>query len=391
MTTYEEALQIVRSRRPKDVPHCLPVRQAVGYRLAEPIFAPIDSPSFDNSAMDGYAVGSLGMGPWRLAGEIAAGSDRRIRLASDEAVRIFTGAPVPEGSQGVLPQESAVAEGERIQATQAVCQDDHVRFRGEEFATGTSLFPAGIQITPPVAAALAALGMNSVSVWSKPKVAILSTGSELVEPGAPLRFGQVYNSNSVSLATTLDRLGFKVIEMHVADDPATILAAIEQAMSEADIILTTGGVSVGSYDHIPSQMELAGFDFHFRGLRIKPGRPTIFATHPNGKAWFGLPGNPQSTWTSLVLFVLPFLGEDFVMLRGTVGTPTTRKPGREEFMPARFTFDRAVGIELVPIVGSHAVMGLATVDGLARIPCEASEISAGTELECFVFPWRWAA
>ncbi len=388
MISYSEALQIVRQLQPEAISKCLPLRDSCGFHLAEPIRATLDSPAFDNSAMDGYAVGSIGEGPWSVVGEIAAGSGQRKEITDHEAVRIFTGAPTPIGAVGVIPQEDAALEGNTLSTTRPVEHQDHIRIQGEEFVSGTPLFSTGTSITPPVVAALASLGLDSVRVIAKARIAIVSTGDEIVLPGQELAFGQVYNSNSVALATTLKQLGYLVDEWHVADNLDAIARVMDKALAKADIVLTTGGVSVGAHDHIPSFMKGIGFELQFRGLKIKPGRPTTFATRTDGRAWFGLPGNPQSTWTAFILFVLPYLDEDLTSMTGTVITTVERKSGREEFMPARFHFGERLEIELVPIVGSHSVMGLAVVDGIVRIPAEDAVIEAGRQLECLQFPWR---
>ncbi|MBX3112299.1 MAG: molybdopterin molybdotransferase MoeA [Fimbriimonadaceae bacterium] len=384
MISFAEAQRLVVARRLPDLAVEVGLGQCLGRVLAESVASPFDFPLFDNSAMDGFAVGE-GEGAWQVVREIAAGSAPGPELRAGEAARIYTGAPTPPGTWAVVPQEDAVLDGDRLTAG-PLKEGAHIRRRGEEVAAGSLIVNEGCLVTPPVVAALSSVGLDRVKVVSPPAVAVLGTGDEVVAPGTSLGEGQIYDSNLAAVGAVLGSWGATVTARHVDDDPKALGDAVGDLLADHDLLVTTGGVSVGSRDYMMDVMSGQSFEVHFHGVAMKPGKPLAFATRPDGKAWFGLPGNPLSTWTGLLMFVGPFLGHPLRMERRTLAAGLTRKPGREEFVP--FFLAPTGEVDVKDTVGSHANFGLLGADGLVQISASTAVLSAGDEVETHWFPWE---
>lgn len=390
MIGFDEALAAVAAHRPDFGTESVPLVRALGRTLAAAVRAPADSPRFDNSAMDGFAVGSPGCGPWRVVGTVAAGHAHPGRLQPGEAVRIYTGAPLPSGAVAVLAQEQARLTDGDVAPEVPVGLGSHMRLKGEEFRAGSEVLPAGHRLTPPSLSALAATGHAEVVVSSLPRVGLLSTGSELRPPGSDLGEGQIHESNSWAIVAALRGLGCEVEHHWVEDEPAATDRAVNDLAMRHDLLITLGGVSVGGLDLVRDAVRRCGFDPVFEGVAIKPGKPTAFSMRPDGKAWFGLPGNPLSAHTTFCLFVLQYLGSGLVFSSRTVREGFSRKPGREEFLPARVLWDEPAGVTASLPVGSHATNALSLADGLLRVPASLAEVPPGHVLPFAPFPWGWA-
>lgn len=385
MIELGEALAIVRAHRPTFEPVGVPLMQARGHVLAQNYSSPFDLPMFDNSAMDGYAVGGP-EGPWELVGEVAAGQTPQSALKPCEAVRIFTGSPVPERTYGVIPQEEAeVRQGLLLGQ---VRRSGHIRFRSEEIQAGTEVAAQGDALDPTRIAALASVGLDYVNCHKLPQIALISTGNEVVEPGTPLLAGQIYNSNAAAVQSTAEWWGADCLSLHARDTTQQLTSAFDQACKSCDLIVTTGGVSVGSHDHVLEVVEAQGFEVKFHGVRVKPGKPIGFGIRTDRKAWFGLPGNPFSTWVGLLVFVAAYLGRELKMQRRPMAHDLERKAGREEFYPAQL--DDLGAVTVRQTVGSHANLALVDADGLARVDADSERLSAGQVVEFLSLPWRHA-
>lgn len=285
------------------------VSDAQGRILAEDFLAPIAVPPWDNSAMDGFAVRAADVQsvPVTLAvsQRIAAG-EVGSPLSSGTAARIFTGAPLPEGADAVVMQENTEAAQGQVTIVQAVVAGENLRRQGEDIPQGATLFQAGHRLLPQDIGVLASVGATEIKVMRRLRVALLTTGDELVTPGTSLEPGQIYNSNHFSLSALLHNLHAEVMEVGiVTDDFETTRQELEKASTTADCIISTGGVSVGEEDHVKAAVETLG-NLDLWKLAIKPGKP--FASGKIGSAqFFGLPGNPVSAFVTFVLLVRPFL------------------------------------------------------------------------------------
>jgi molybdopterin molybdotransferase len=306
ITPLDEALAAVCARAHPLAPEDVPLTEACGRVLADGVRARRDEPATDISMMDGYALRAAdasGGAPLRVAGEIAAGDPPWTRaLHAREAARIFTGAPLPPGADCVVMQEHAVRNGGDVRVQQPPKAGQHIRRRGEELAAGTEALPQGRALDPADLALAAACGAVSVRVYRRPCVAVLSTGSELVPPGVEPGPGQIVESNSVTLAALCRDAGAEVLRLGIAKDTVeTIADRLRDA--PADILMTTGGASVGDHDHAQRALERLGGALIFHTVAIRPGKPVLFGTASGGRLVFGLPGNPAAATLGFELFV----------------------------------------------------------------------------------------
>lgn len=383
MISYESALNTVLDGRPAPDSIDLPLNEALGHVLAEDLTTPFDFPPFDNSAMDGFALGSL-EGPWEVVGQLKPGEPPSFRLQEHEAARVFTGSSLPIGSVSVMPQEDATQRGTKVYGS-AARRGLHIRRRGEEVTKGQLILSSGTVVKPPELSAIASLGKSTVRVVRQPSVGVITTGDELVQPGMTRAESQIYDSNRYAVEATLAQYKIQADHRHVGDDVAEIGRNIQSLINQHDLLITTGGVSVGAFDYMLKAIQIEGFEIRFHGVSIKPGKPIAFATRKDNKFWFGLPGNPLSTWVGLLLFVVPFLGHKLTKVTRMLGHDLSRRPGREEFVPCSLCDDSS--LELNKLVGSNAAFGLLKADGLAQVPSESCELTKGTLLDVHLLPW----
>jgi molybdopterin molybdotransferase len=327
----------------------LPLRQANGRVLATTVLAPRDVPAHDNSAVDGYALATGTTARFEVIGSAFAGHPFTGSMRPGQAVRIMTGAMIPAGTTAVVAQEDSQRTGDAVEVSQAPPPGANIRRAGEDLAQGAPALTAGRQLGPAEIGMLASLGIDSVCVHRRLRVACLSTGDELATPGQAVLPGQIHDSNRPALLAALDRLGMEGIDLGaVADEPTLIEQALRTAAAKADVILTSGGVSVGEADHIrPLLNRLGSIDFW--RIDMKPGRPMAFGRI--GDAWlFGLPGNPVA---ALVAFyqiardgLLRLAGVDPVPPQPSFLVPCTealrKLPGRREFVRGRLFLDGSV-------------------------------------------------
>jgi molybdopterin molybdotransferase len=291
-------------------PELLPVTRALGRVLAEDFQAPIDVPPADNSAVDGYAVGSAdipatGTRELVVVADLAAGFVFDGTLAAGQALRIMTGAPMPAGADTVYPQEVVERSGDRVRIA-TLAKGANVRMRGEDVEAGAIVVEAGTVLRPQDIGLMTSLGAWQVMVRRRPRVALMSTGDEVAEPGTPRRPGQIYDANRFALRGSIEQCGGEVLDLGIVpDDRATLRARLGEAAAGADVVLTSGGVSVGVYDLVKDVLgEIGAIDFW--QVAMQPGRPLAVGSIA-GAAFFGLPGNPVASMLSFMLFVRPVI------------------------------------------------------------------------------------
>lgn len=367
---------------------------ALGSVLADDVLAPRPGPAWDNSAMDGYALRASDVptegGYLPLAGRIAAGDAALEELPAGHAVRIFTGAPLPAGADSVVPQEQAKAADGGVWLP-ACWPGDHVRRCGEEFRQGARLLVAGQRLRAAELGLLASLGIASVAIHRPLRVGLLSTGDELCAPGDPLRRGQIYDANSHSLAAALRGWQLEVGELgRLSDDPAACRTTLGKAATDWDVIITSGGVSVGEEDHLKASVEALG-ELRIWRLAIQPGKPFAFGRVGN-TPWLGLPGNPVAALLCLQVVARPFLlraqGRREVLPRAMpvmAGFDWPRANLRRQYLRAWLTSTPA-GMRVVPHAwqGSAMLSGMSSAEGLAVIEAHRT-LRAGELVEFISF------
>ena len=311
MTSVNEAKKIIQEQVSPLDPVQLPLLQAAGLTLAADVFSMIDSPPFNQSSMDGYAFcfdGWKNNAALEIEGEIAAGSNTTKTYSSEKAVRIFTGAPVPQGTDTVVMQEKVtVTKGVLTIEDQNIHLGVNVRLKGTDSKVGELALKAGNKLTPGAIGFLTGIGITSVSVFPKPAVSIIVTGNELQAAGKPLQHGQVYESNSATIRAALQQLNINEVKVFWAEDNLNVLQkTLEEAISISDVIVLMGGVSVGDYDYVLQAAENCGITKLFHRIKQKPGKPLYFGKKEN-KLIFGLPGNPSSVLTCYYEYLFPAL------------------------------------------------------------------------------------
>jgi len=309
MISYDDAVTMILDNVQTLLPVTRPISQALGLILAEPVLSKFDLPPADNSAMDGYAFNFNGLPEdqtLRQIAFVAAGDFFSGSVAAAETVKIMTGAPVPEGCDTVVPIEDVTVDGERIILQRPQKRGSHVRYQGEEIAQGEVALPAGALINSGAIGQLASSGIEEISVIPPVRVAILSTGDELVELGETPIDGKIVNSNSHLLAARVQEAGCEPIMLGIAlDNPQSMEEKLRQGL-EADLLITSGGVSVGDRDYVQEILQLLGFEKKFWQVAIKPGKPVLFGLIDK-QPILGLPGNPSSSGATFDLFVRPAL------------------------------------------------------------------------------------
>lgn len=356
----------------------VPLLFAAGRVLAQDVAAPTDVPAWDNSAMDGYALRAADVpadGGWLpLAGRIAAGHDAGAALPPGTAVRIFTGAPLPPGADAVVAQEDCAVEDGRVRLP-AVRTGSHVRRRGEELQAGAVVLRAGQRLAAPQLGLLASLGCAAPLVYRPLRIGLLSSGDELCEPGLTLAPGRIYNANRYSIGGALTALGFIVRDLGTAPDRLEATRqALRRGAAECDVLVTSGGVSVGEEDHLKQAVRELG-DLQLWRLAIQPGKPLAFGTVA-GKTWLGLPGNPVAALVTLLVVARPFLlraqGVATVLpasLPLPAGFDWPKARPRRQYLRARLEAAADGSVRVVPSAqqGSAMLASAALADGLAVV------------------------
>jgi molybdopterin molybdotransferase len=391
MLEVAAALEIVLARTTTRRVKLVKLQPTVaGLVLAESVAADLDSPPFAKSMMDGYAVRSsdpVGVG-LRVIEEVAAGRLPTLPVGPGEAIRVMTGAAIPEGADAVVPHEVTDLAGDIVRLREAFSVGTFVIPRGREMTAGQAVAPAGTVLTPVAFGLLAAVGRTTAIVYPRPLLAVLSTGDELIEPPAVPGPGQIRNSNGAMLAALAVRAGADRRYIGIArDDRAELMWLAQQGLDAADVLVLSGGVSAGKFDFVPEVLSDLGVETHFHKIRLKPGKPMLFGTRGNTLV-FGLPGNPVSSLVGFELFVRPALrkmsghavaGPTFIPVPLTADLSATND--RPTYAPGRLEWT-SDGLRVRPGAwfGSADLRAMLGVDALIRLPAGKVAFPAGTSV-----------
>ncbi|HEV2786378.1 MAG TPA: gephyrin-like molybdotransferase Glp [Solirubrobacteraceae bacterium] len=361
--------------------------------MAVDAHAPNDVPPFAASAMDGFAIRAADTAPGsatlRLIGEAKAGSEAGVTVQSGTAVRISTGAPLPHGADAIVPQEMTSSDGGAVTVEGQVAVGYHVRPPGEDIRSGELVVPAGSLLGPAELGVLASMNIPRPSVVRRPRVAVAGTGDELTDPGKPLAPGAIRDSNGPALGGAVHRAGGELVaRVRVGDDLEATVSVLRAALRDVDMLITTGGVSVGPHDHVRPALARLGYREVFAGVKLKPGRPTTFAVGEDGTLVFALPGNPVSALMGFRLFVVPALdamlgrsGEHHPV-KATADEPLEGAIGRTTVIRCRTTLqDDGWHVRPTKSQDSHILTSMLGVDALALVPEDREGIDAGDPVE----------
>lgn len=383
--------------------HVLPaesiaLESSLGRVLAEDVTAPFDVPGFVNSAMDGYALHSGDLDAnaptrLRLAGTILAGGAEIPRVERGSCVRITTGAPLPQGADTVVMKENTCIDGDAILIEPGTPAAANVRLAGEDYLRGDSALRAGMTLTPARVGVLASFGFTRVAVTRRPRAILLTTGDELIAPGRPLGYGQIHDSNRYSLGALLEQNGVEIVRHErLRDDPPSLRDALARASGDADLIVTSGGVSAGEADYLPRLLAEIG-QVDLWKVRIKPGMPFLFGRIGEALV-FSLPGNPVSGVATFLAFVRPALDAmtrrraTGPLLRARLTEAVQKAHSRTEFLRAALTCDESGLLHATPLrkQGSGQLRGVAEADALIVLPEAAGEYPLGTVVDVVPLP-----
>ncbi len=381
MIEVKEALEIVAANSTNLSTEKIAVKKALGYVLAETIYSPISMPPFRQSAMDGYAFIHSERYQYDIVGISQAGDHSNIKLKENEAIRIFTGAYVPDSADTVIMQEHVMANENSILIATKPEPFTNVRNKGEQINIEDVVFDANTVITPAAIGFLACLGITEITVCKKPKVAVLVTGNELVEPGKKLSKGKIYESNSVMLEAALQTIGIKKIKVHtVKDNLKATQKALKTILKKNDIVLISGGISVGDYDFVKEALLKNGVEELFYKINQKPGKPMFFGSKKDTLV-FALPGNPASSLTNFYIYVYP-------AVRNRMGFSNTHLPkivrklnnaienttGKTLFLKALYD---EKNVTILDGQSSAMLNSFAIANGLVIVPQDTENIKKG--------------
>lgn len=385
MIQVDQALSIIAANSCKMPVKKIKVGKSVGFVLAETIYSPIHMPPFRQSAMDGYAFIHSDLTTFSVVSSSQAGTYSNVKLESNEAIRIFTGAYIPDDANTVVMQEHTTTMGTSIQIDKVPIPFANVRAKGEQIEKGKLVLEKDTLITPAAIGFLACLGITAIKVYAKPKVAILVTGNELVRPGKKLPKGKIYESNSVMLEAALKTVGIKKTTFfRVKDNLKATKKIIESCLAQFDVILISGGISVGDYDFVKEALLQNGVEELFYKINQKPGKPLFFGKKEE-KLVFALPGNPASSLTCFYVYALPALKKrmgftDIHLPKRSrrITTAFSNTTGKTLFLKGLYT-DK--GVTVLESQSSAMLNTFAVANCFIYLPHTVSEIKENQEVQ----------
>jgi len=393
MISVTDAKKIISENVSSLAPVILPLQDVAGLILAEDVYASMDIPAFPQSSMDGYAFSFEG---WKkhkrlkIAGEVAAGSKETFTLEPKNTVRIFTGAAVPAGADTVIMQEKTqVANGELKIEDETIQLGTSVRSKGSEIKAGELALGKGSDLSPAAIGFLAGIGITDVKVYPNPSITIIITGNELQQPGEPLQHGQVYESNSFALKAVFQELHINDIKILYANDkPEVVTETLKKALEQADVVLLTGGISVGDYDFVLQSATECGVEKLFHKIKQRPGKPLYFGKKEN-KLVFGLPGNPSSVLTCYYQYVIPALEK---LSKRKIGLQTLQVPLERSFKKAagltHFLKGFYNGKKVAPLDAqeSYRLSSFAKANCLIEVDEDTTSLKEGELVDVYLLP-----
>ena len=393
MISVTDAKKIISENVSSLAPVILPLQDVAGLILAEDVYASMDIPAFPQSSMDGYAFSFEG---WKkhkrlkIAGEVAAGSKETFTLEPKNTVRIFTGAAVPAGADTVIMQEKTqVANGELKIEDETIQLGTSVRTKGSEIKAGELALGKGSVLSPAAIGFLAGIGITDVKVYPNPSITIIITGNELQQPGEPLQHGQVYESNSFSLKAVFQELHINDIKiLYATDKPEVVTETLKKALEQADVVLLTGGISVGDYDFVLQSAIECGVEELFHKIKQRPGKPLYFGKKEN-KLVFGLPGNPSSVLTCYYQYVIPALEK---LSKRKIGLQTLQVPLERSFKKAagltHFLKGFYNGKKVAPLDAqeSYRLSSFAKANCLIEVDEDTTSLKEGELVDVYLLP-----
>ena len=390
MISIKEAIQHVKNHSKALGIVTIKLNDALGYVLANDVVSPIHMPPFRQSAMDGYAVKLWGKLNYMLIGEVKAGDNVQPILKPGEAVRIFTGAPVPNTANAIMMQEKVVVDDNQITLEHGILEGFNIRPLGEQVKAGDIALKKDTKITPAGIGYLASLGITEVTVYKKPNIAIITTGNELIEAGQPLDYGKIYESNSCMLSAALSSLDHNHVSVFkVEDDYNSTYQLLDKTISEYDLVLITGGISVGDYDYVGKALNALQVVEVFYKVMQKPGKPLYFGKKDNATI-FALPGNPAAALTCFYVYVYIALqrmtnnlADELPRVHTESLSNFEKKGDRPQFLKAIYTDGE---VELLEGQNSSMLQTFAISNALVFVPGEQNLIAKGDTVETIILP-----
>ncbi len=391
MITVEEAIELVQKKIfPSEQKENISVLNSCDHALFENVSSPINMPPFRQSAMDGYALCLIDTKTYTIVGEVKAGDNYHPILKKGEAVRIFTGAPVPDTANAVVMQEKVIVKQKKINVDYSVSLNDNIRSLGEQVKKGGIALKKGIRITPAAIGYLTSLGLTEVNVYKKPSIAIVVTGNELVKAGQELAHGQIYESNAVMLSTALNNLGFQnVFTYNVADNYEKTLDLLGKVITAHDVVLVSGGISVGDYDFVGKALLELGVEQLFYKVKQKPGKPLFFGKK-NNKVVFALPGNPAAALSCFYIYVYCALekmsgnmNSKLVKTKAKSVSSYIKKGDRAQFLKAIYNNGT---VEILDGQSSSMLQTFAFANALVYVPETSDSIKINDLVEVILLP-----